>query len=132
MHSEDSATADQRSMQSFLASLKRVRSFFCLNCTSLDLANSTKQFELIADHRLQARGHARAGGSDRKQLRASALIFAVALALLATDERCASISSLQDMYAPDPDPYLERTTFERTEEQKEELGLNDIRTENYT
>jgi zinc finger protein len=39
---------------------------------------------------------------------------------------------LQDLYAPDPDPYLVKESFERTDEQNEELGLNDIRTENYS
>ena len=37
----------------------------------------------------------------------------------------------QDLYAPDPDPYLERSYFERTEEQNEELGLSDMHVEGY-
>lgn len=34
-------------------------------------------------------------------------------------------------YAPDPDPNLSQEDYERDHEQNEELGLNDINTENY-
>ncbi|KAF2363719.1 Zinc finger ZPR1-type [Trinorchestia longiramus] len=40
-------------------------------------------------------------------------------------------SYLQNVYAPDPDPCLEITEYERTFQQNEELGLNDIKTEGY-
>jgi zinc finger protein len=40
-------------------------------------------------------------------------------------------SYLQNLYAPDPDPQMETEIFERSWEQNEELGLNDIKVENY-
>ncbi|XP_071842229.1 zinc finger protein ZPR1-like [Apostichopus japonicus] len=40
-------------------------------------------------------------------------------------------SYLQNLYAPEPDPEMTIEEYERTEEQNEELGLNDMRTENY-
>ncbi|KAF2069828.1 hypothetical protein CYY_008850 [Polysphondylium violaceum] len=40
-------------------------------------------------------------------------------------------SYIQSLYAPDPDPNLDEVEYERTFEQNEELGLNDIKTENY-
>lgn len=40
-------------------------------------------------------------------------------------------SYLQNLYAPDDDPEMEVTKYERTFEQNEDLGLNDIKTENY-
>ncbi|KAI6122694.1 zf-ZPR1-domain-containing protein [Pisolithus croceorrhizus] len=41
-------------------------------------------------------------------------------------------SYLQNLYAPDPDPNMEIVTYERTWQQNEELGLNDMKVENYT
>ncbi|KAG6332236.1 hypothetical protein ID866_6851 [Astraeus odoratus] len=41
-------------------------------------------------------------------------------------------SYVQNLYAPDPDPNLEIITYERTWQQNEELGLNDMRVDNYT
>lgn len=38
---------------------------------------------------------------------------------------------LQNLYAPDDDPQLTVEEYERTHEQNEELGLNDMKTENY-
>ncbi len=35
------------------------------------------------------------------------------------------------MYAPDPDPEMVVERYERTFEQNEELGLNDMKTEGY-
>ena len=35
------------------------------------------------------------------------------------------------MYAPDDDPEMEIVNYDRTFEQNEELGLNDMKTENY-
>jgi len=35
-------------------------------------------------------------------------------------------SYLQNVYAPDPDPNMEIITYDRTEEQNDELGLNDM------
>ena len=35
------------------------------------------------------------------------------------------------MYAPDPDPEMKVEEYQRTFEQNEELGLNDMKTENY-
>jgi len=40
-------------------------------------------------------------------------------------------SYVQNYYAPDPDPNMQVEEFERTFEQNENLGLNDIKTENY-
>jgi len=40
-------------------------------------------------------------------------------------------SYLQNLYAPDPDPNMKVIEYERTWEQNEEYGLNDIQTENY-
>ncbi|EFA80235.1 ZPR1-type zinc finger-containing protein [Heterostelium album PN500] len=42
-----------------------------------------------------------------------------------------SNSYIQSLYAPDPDPNLDSEDYERTFDQNEELGLNDINTENY-
>jgi zinc finger protein len=39
--------------------------------------------------------------------------------------------SLQNIYAPDDDPNMEIVDYERTFDQNEELGLNDMKTENY-
>lgn len=35
-------------------------------------------------------------------------------------------SYLQNLYAPDPDPNMEVTVYDRTDEQNEELGLSDM------
>ncbi len=40
-------------------------------------------------------------------------------------------SYLQNLYAPDPDPNMEVVMYERSWEQNEELGLNDMKVENY-
>ncbi|EJD47923.1 zf-ZPR1-domain-containing protein [Auricularia subglabra TFB-10046 SS5] len=40
-------------------------------------------------------------------------------------------SYLQNLYAPDPDPNMTIETYERTYEQNDELGLNDIKLEGY-
>lgn len=37
----------------------------------------------------------------------------------------------QNIYAPDKDPHLEVTDYDRTPEQNDELGLTDMKTENY-
>ena len=41
-------------------------------------------------------------------------------------------SYLQNIYAPESDPEMEVVHYERTFEQNEELGLNDIKVENYS
>jgi len=41
-------------------------------------------------------------------------------------------SYLQNLYAPDPDPNMEFVMYDRSWEQNEELGLNDIKVENYS
>jgi hypothetical protein len=38
---------------------------------------------------------------------------------------------LQNVYAPDEDPNMEVVNYDRTVEQNEDLGLNDMKTENY-
>lgn len=40
-------------------------------------------------------------------------------------------SYVQSLTAPDPDPQLEVEDYERTFEQNEDLGLNDMKTEGY-
>jgi zinc finger protein len=40
-------------------------------------------------------------------------------------------SHIQNLFYPDPDPKLEIVEYERTWEQNEDLGLNDMKTENY-
>lgn len=40
-------------------------------------------------------------------------------------------SYMQNLYAPDPDPNMEIESYERTWEQNEELGLNDMKVEGY-
>ena len=40
-------------------------------------------------------------------------------------------SYIQNLYAPDADPNLEEEIYERSHEQNEELGLNDMKTEDY-
>ncbi|XP_005987287.2 zinc finger protein ZPR1 [Latimeria chalumnae] len=40
-------------------------------------------------------------------------------------------SYLQNVYAPDPDPEMKTEKYERTFDQSEELGLNDMKTEGY-
>eukprot|EP00123_Amoebidium_parasiticum_P001203 comp12250_c0_seq1/m.7044 comp12250_c0_seq1/g.7044 ORF comp12250_c0_seq1/g.7044 comp12250_c0_seq1/m.7044 type:complete len:479 (-) comp12250_c0_seq1:94-1530(-) len=42
-----------------------------------------------------------------------------------------SNSYLQNLYAPDPDPEMTIEDYERTHEQNEMLGLNDMKVENY-
>ena len=42
-----------------------------------------------------------------------------------------SNSYLQNLYAPDPDPNMTVEEYERTWEQNEELGLNDMKVEGY-
>lgn len=38
---------------------------------------------------------------------------------------------LQNLYAPDDDPQLTIEEYERSHQQNEDLGLNDMKTENY-
>jgi len=40
-------------------------------------------------------------------------------------------SYLQNLYAPDPDPNMEIELYDRTWEQNEDLGLNDMKVEGY-
>ena len=40
-------------------------------------------------------------------------------------------SYLQNLYAPDPDPNMEIVMYERSWEENEDLGLNDIKVEGY-
>lgn len=41
-------------------------------------------------------------------------------------------SYLQNLYAPDPDPNMEIVAYDRSWDQNEELGLNDIKVEGYS
>ena len=38
---------------------------------------------------------------------------------------------MQNLYAPDPDPNMEIELYDRTWEQNEDLGLNDMKVEDY-
>ena len=40
-------------------------------------------------------------------------------------------SYVQSLCAPDPDPQIDVETYERTWEQNEDLGLNDMKVEGY-
>ncbi len=40
-------------------------------------------------------------------------------------------SYVQNLYAPDPDPNMTVELYDRSWDQNEELGLNDIKVENY-
>jgi zinc finger protein len=40
-------------------------------------------------------------------------------------------SYLQNIYAPDPDPNMQTEAYDRTWDQNEELGLNDMKVEGY-
>lgn len=42
-----------------------------------------------------------------------------------------SNSFIQNIFAPEEDPFMEKVEYERSFDQNEELGLNDINTENY-
>ena len=39
---------------------------------------------------------------------------------------------MQNVYAPDPDPSMTVLNYKRNFEQNESLGLNDMKTENYS
>ena len=41
-------------------------------------------------------------------------------------------SYLQNLYAPDPDPNMEIVAYDRSWDQNEELGLNDIKVDGYS
>lgn len=41
-------------------------------------------------------------------------------------------SYLQNLYAPDPDPNMETVAYDRSWDQNEELGLNDIKVDDYS
>ena len=41
-------------------------------------------------------------------------------------------SYLQNLYAPDPDPNMVTVIYERSWDQNEELGLNDIKVDGYS
>jgi len=42
-----------------------------------------------------------------------------------------SNSYIQNIYAPDPDPNMRIEQYERTQEQNEDLGILDMKVENY-
>ncbi|KAF8527281.1 zf-ZPR1-domain-containing protein [Gautieria morchelliformis] len=60
-----------------------------------------------------------------KKVKAAEMAFTLVL-----DDPLAN-SYLQSLYAPDPDPNMQFETYERTWQQNEELGLNDMITEGY-
>ena len=49
--------------------------------------------------------------------------------IIMTQDR--TLSSLQNLYAPDPDPELEIVHYPRTKEQEDDLGISDMKTEGY-
>ena len=57
--------------------------------------------------------------------------FLFKICLCQTRELRSCCNIFQNLYAPDPDPNLTVERYTRTWEQDEELGLNDIKTENY-
>ncbi|PFH50494.1 hypothetical protein AMATHDRAFT_144931 [Amanita thiersii Skay4041] len=63
--------------------------------------------------------------SDLKAVKSASRPFTLIL-----DDPLAN-SYLQNLYAPDPDPNMKVEMYERTWEQNEELGLNDIKVEGY-
>lgn len=72
-------------------------------------------------------GHLRMGAVVDRLAQAAAGQLPITLVL---DDPCGN-SYVQNLCAPDPDPALSVTHYERTYEQNELLGLNDIKTENY-
>lgn len=44
---------------------------------------------------------------------------------------CLSNSYVQDLFYPDKDPYLTVEDYIRTKKQDDDLGLNDMKVENY-
>ncbi|GJN90140.1 hypothetical protein Rhopal_003139-T1 [Rhodotorula paludigena] len=86
------------------------------------------------DEKVFARGDASAEGvSDGMQAFLANLKKAMAVEMPFTvilDDPLSN-SFIQSLYAPDPDPNLSQEDYERDHEQNEELGLNDINTENY-
>lgn len=72
-------------------------------------------------------GRLRMGAVVEKLTQAAAGKLPVTLVL---DDPCGN-SYVQNLCAPEPDPALKVTQYERTFEQNELLGLNDMRTENY-
>ncbi|XP_037518365.1 zinc finger protein ZPR1 [Rhipicephalus sanguineus] len=73
-------------------------------------------------------GRLRMGAVVDKLAQAAAGKLPVTLVL---DDPCGN-SYVQNLCAPEPDPALKVTRYERTFEQNELLGLNDMRTENYS
>ena len=45
---------------------------------------------------------------------------------------CCLLFFFQNVYAPDPDPEMREELYERTKEQNDDLGITDMKTENYT
>ncbi|KAJ4480190.1 zf-ZPR1-domain-containing protein [Lentinula aciculospora] len=62
---------------------------------------------------------------DLKEIKSAARPFTLVL-----DDPLAN-SYIQNLYAPDPDPAMTVELYERTWEQNEELGLNDMKVEGY-
>lgn len=74
---------------------------------------------------------------DGKRLKLNELLASIQ-SIIDGDLKCSLIlddplgnSYVQNLYAPDADPQISETEYERTYEQNEEFGLNDIKTENY-
>ena len=72
--------------------------------------------------------HAILSVSDQKKLNCT-LIFLLVIRILLL--RLIWNIIFQNLYAPDDDPEMKVEKYERTAEQNEELGINDMRTENY-
>ncbi|XP_070392912.1 zinc finger protein ZPR1 [Dermacentor albipictus] len=73
-------------------------------------------------------GRLRMGAVVDQLAKAAAGTLPVTLVL---DDPCGN-SYVQSLCAPDPDPALRVTHYERTFEQNDELGLNDMKTEDYS
>lgn len=98
---DSSIVEDRNAFEKFLTGLKAVSVYFAHNAISWE-----------ADY-LQL------------QIKAAERPFTIIL-----DDPLAN-SYIQSLYAPDPDPNMTTETYERTFEQNEELGLNDIKVEGY-
>ncbi|KAF5350153.1 hypothetical protein D9756_009128 [Leucocoprinus leucothites] len=79
------------------------------------------------------------GDSSKAEDKASFTAFLESLRQIKAAERPFTVilddplanSYVQNLYAPDPDPNLTIESYERTWQQNEELGLNDIKVEGY-
>ncbi|KAL3217412.1 hypothetical protein MRX96_032414 [Rhipicephalus microplus] len=99
---------------------------FTTNCSECQAPCETRMKVTQGDSATGS-GRLRMGAVVEKLTQAAAGKLPVTLVL---DDPCGN-SYVQNLCAPEPDPALKVTQYERTFEQNELLGLNDMRTENY-